>query len=191
VLPAGDGGTAADPAFIIGPTNGGTAVLNRHNASAGIGVIDDTGASNFTIENLVLTGAYDGVAISGASTGLALLNDSIYGNGGNGIFTPSSGSITGLTIASSSIYDNIGPGITLQNGVLSAMLLNNQVYNNSADGIDAVAYSGTISITGGAVYDNSLVGIVGNYAATVAGVQVHGNARNLLWRRAGAGQSGL
>ena len=33
VLPAGDGGTAADPALIIGPTNGGTVVINRDNTS--------------------------------------------------------------------------------------------------------------------------------------------------------------
>ena len=29
VLPAGDGGTTIDPALIIGPTNGGTVVINR------------------------------------------------------------------------------------------------------------------------------------------------------------------
>ena len=179
VLPAGDGGTTIDPAVIIGPTNGGTVVINRDNTSGGIGVIDNTGASAFTIEDLQLTGASDGIAISGNASGLTLLNDSIYGNsGGGGIFTPSTGTITGLTIADSAIYNNIGPGITLQDSVLSATLLDDQVYNNSADGIDSVAYFGTVSINGGAVYDNTDVGIVGNFAATIAGEQVHGNGRD-------------
>jgi hypothetical protein len=155
VLPAGDGGTAADPAWIIGPTNGGIVVINRDNTTAGIGVIDDTGASAFTVENLQLTGGFDGVAVSGTTSGLTLLNDSIYGNAGNGIFTAGSGTITGLGITDSAIYNNIGPGVTLQDGLLSATLLDDQVYNNSADGIDSVAYYGTISITGGAAYDNT------------------------------------
>jgi hypothetical protein len=178
VLPTGDGGTVADPAVIIGPTNGGTAIFNRDNPSAGVGAIDITGANNVTVENLSLTGAYDGVAISGTTAGVTLQDDSIYGNAGNGIYTPNSGTITSLAIANSAIFNNIGPGVTLQNGVLTATLSNNQVYNNTADGIDAISYGGTITISGGAVYDNTLGGITANYATTVQGVQVHGNARD-------------
>ncbi|HTW70835.1 MAG TPA: right-handed parallel beta-helix repeat-containing protein [Acetobacteraceae bacterium] len=179
VLPAGDGGTAADPAVIIGPTNGGTVVINRNNTSAGFGVIDDTGAAAFTIENLQLTGASDGVRVSGNASNLTLLNDSIYSNDGSGIFTSdNAGTITGLSIADSSIYNNIGPGITLQQGVLSAVLSNDQVYNNSADGIDANAYGGTVTINGGAVDDNTNVGIDANYSFTIEAVQVHGNGRD-------------
>ena len=87
MLAADDSGSAADPALIIGPTNGGTVVLNRNNTSTGIDVIDDIGGSNITIENLELTGAYDGIDFYGASTGVTLQNDSIFGNAAGGIFT--------------------------------------------------------------------------------------------------------
>jgi len=75
---------------------------------------------------------------------VTLLNDQIFGNAGGGVFSANaSAAVANLTINDSSIHDNIGPGITLQDGVLSAMLLNDQVYNNTGsegDGIDAVQF---------------------------------------------------
>ena len=185
VLPLGDGGTAADPALIVGPANGGTVVINRDNPSPGIGVIDETGANDVTIENLTLTGAYDGVALTGVSSGVALRNDTISGNAGGGIFTANSGAITNLTIANSTIDDNIGPGVTLQDGVLSATLSNDQLYDNSGDGIDAVSYLGGETISGGAVYDNAGAGITADSAAVVENAQVHGNAADGIDARGG------
>ncbi len=119
VLGTDDAGTAVDPALIIGPTNGGTVVLDRNNTSAGIGVIDDIGGGNITLENLRLTGAAYGIDFTGPSTGVTLQNDSIYGNAAGGIYTPNTQppTIANLTISDSAIYDNIGPGITLQDGV--------------------------------------------------------------------------
>ena len=183
VLGTDDAGTAADPALIIGPTNGGTVVLDRNNTNPGIGVIDDTGGSYITIEDLELTGATYGIDFETASTGVTLQNDSIYGNTAGGIDTDnnSTPTIAGLTIEDSAIYDNVGPGITLQEGVLSALLLNDQVYDNTGnqgDGINVLSY-GAATISGGAVYDNSGTGIDVHYGTvTIEDVQVYGNAKD-------------
>ena len=183
VLGAADAGTTADPALIIGPTNGGTVVLDRNNTSAGIGVIDVIGGANVTVENLELTGAAYGIDFTSASTGMTLENDSIFGNAVGGIFTDNNQppSIANLTIEDSAIYDNIGPGISLQDGVASALLLNDLVYDNTSnlgDGIDAVSLNGTVTITGGAVDDNSGTGIYARGAVTIDDAQVHGNAKD-------------
>jgi Ca2+-binding RTX toxin-like protein len=180
VLPASDGGSVADPALIVGPTNGGTVVINRDNTAAGIGVIDVTGASNIIIENIGLTGAYYGIDLTGASSGITVLNDSIYGNADNGIVTDnnSPASIANLTIADSLIHNNSSSGIDLQDGLLSATLLNDQIYNNGSDGIDIYTLNGNATVSGGAVYDNIYTGISLTYDGNVQNVQVYGNGRD-------------
>ena len=62
---------------------------------------------------------------------------------------------------------------------MSAMLLNDLVYNNTSRRHRRVsAMNGTVTISGGAVYDNSGTGIDGDSAVTIDDVQVHGNGRD-------------
>lgn len=148
-LGASESGSAADPVLIIGPTNGGTVVINRNNTTFGTDVIDEAGASDVTIENLGLVGGHDGVDLGGVSNGVTLLNDSISGAGAGGIVVANAGTITGLVIANSAIHDNTGPGINLQDGLISAILSDDQVYDSTADGIDISSYYGNATVSRG------------------------------------------
>jgi hypothetical protein len=180
VLATGDGGSASAPALIIGPTNGGTVVINRDNTSPGADVIDDTGGSYITIENLGMTGAYDGVDFSGTSTNVTLMNDSIYGNTVSGVVVANTlpPTVANLTIADSIIYGNKGAGLDLQDGLASGTLLDDQVYNNGSDGIDLYTLNGNGSIIGGAVYDNGQDGLRLTYDGTAEDVLVYGNGQD-------------
>ena len=184
LLPPSESGTAAAPILIIGPTNGGTVTINRNNTAPGTDIINDTGGSYVTIENLGMTGAYDGIDLSGTSTAVTLLNDTIFGNANGGIVasntvaTYNAPAIANLTIANSTIHDNTGSGINLQNDLLSATLTNDLVYNTTGDGIDISTPYGNATITGGDIYDNTLIGINLVYDGTVSGAQVHGNGRD-------------
>jgi len=176
VLPASDGGTAAAPALIIGPTNGGAAVINRNNTAAGTDVLDDAAAGNVTVQGLVFTGADDGIDLAGAPAGFTLLNDTIYGNSQEGIYLPGAATVNGLAITGSAIHDNSAPGISLQGTLVGVTLTNDLVYDNASDGIDMSIYGQPV-ISGGAVYGNSGTGISVR-SGIVEGVTVHGNTRD-------------
>jgi parallel beta-helix repeat protein len=191
VLTPTDAGTAADPALIVGPTNGGTATINRDNANGppfgnnlpGADAIDVNGASWITIADLTLTGAYDGVDIGGVSNGVTLTNDIVHGNSSYGILVGNvtNGTVNALAINNSTVFGNgtsNGSGIDLTAELGSAALSNDQVYNNAGDGIDVDGQFGSFVMTGGAVYSNADTGIYAydvNYTFSIAGVQVHGN----------------
>jgi VCBS repeat-containing protein len=180
VLTANDSGTAGDPVMIIGPTNGGTVSINRGNATgtspgSDAAVITVNGASYDTIENLTLTGAYDGVDIGGISNGITLENDIVYGNAYYGVYILSTGTVNGVTIADSTIRNNASGGIYFDSGLITGTALNDQIFNNGSAGIQAYSYHGEPTIMGGAVYGNAGAGIVLSYQGEVSGVLVHGN----------------
>ena len=69
-------GTGTSNEFTIeGPTSGAPAVFDRDNYASGQDVFDIQGGSYITIEDLTVTGAFNGIEIGGASTGVQLLND--------------------------------------------------------------------------------------------------------------------
>ena len=71
-------GTSANAAFTIaGPTSGPSAVFNRENLNTNQDVFDIQGGSFITIEDLTITGAFNGIEIGGASAGVQLLNDTV------------------------------------------------------------------------------------------------------------------
>ena len=181
VLPASESGTLAEPVVITGPPNGGTAVIDRGNTVIGTGVIDDDSASHVTIENLALTGAEEGVFIRGASIGVTLSNDTMFGNANEGIYLANGGTISGLTIADSVIRNNASVGIAFNGNEdfgIAATLSNNQVYDNAGDGIDVVDWANAVTIAGGSVFDNMGLGLSLTATITVSGVQVYGNAKD-------------
>ncbi len=180
ILPASDSGSAAQPVLITGPTNGGTVVINRNNLNAYTDIINDTGASYLTIQDLQMQGAYVGVELNNPATNISLLNDTITGNeiGGVTVYASGTASVAGLVIANSVIHDNTYAGLNLQGGLLSATLSNDLIYNNAGNGIDLYASGGTVTVIGGAVFDNAGAGIGQNMQGTIEGVQVYGNTKD-------------
>ena len=177
--------TAADSGLtIVGPTDPGTAaVLNRGNGNSGAYAIDLNGANDVTLDNLSVTGAYDGI-VTYNNSGLTVTDSSLYGNSYYGIYVD--GSSSGVTLADSSVDGNGLTGICINGSgatvIADTVYANGGSYVEHCDGIDAYGWADTISDNN--VYGNYNEGIVVNNGDWNAGCQsvVSGNTvDNNLW----------
>jgi hypothetical protein len=177
-LTATNSGTGPSDEFTIeGPASGPAAVFNRGNYTSGQDVFDIQAGSYITIEDLTVTGAYDGVEIGNGSTGVQLLNDVVTLNADVGILVDentagSTKAVNGLLVEDDTIDRNGLDGQTTlytgtgnnQDGVLvnqgngGVQFLNDQVFGNNAAGLDLVdGYlgAGASTVQGGAYYQQT------------------------------------
>lgn len=178
-IPAIDAGVT-----ISGPLTG-VAVLNRNNTTNGDYVINlFDGASNVTIENLSLTGAFIGIYANETNLGMnnaVIADNTIYGNNGGvyggGIY--SSGNLN-WTITGNTIHDNSessGGAFGIETTYGTGNITNNIVYNELY-GIDDSTRSGAVvanNIIGGNTVYGSYDGIYADQA-TVQNNIVHDNS---------------
>ncbi|MGA2256316.1 MAG: right-handed parallel beta-helix repeat-containing protein, partial [Thermoguttaceae bacterium] len=173
---------------IIGPS-GGTAVLNRGNVNPQRYTVEMDGAANVTIENLEITGGYDGIhASSGAdATGMTISDNVITGNYQDGVYIDTGNdhvTISGNTvfgIPDDTTYDAQAIGIYLASnyGTISG----NTVYDNGQTGIEVWNAHDDL-INGNKVYANPTGIDVDSSVSTGAGrVTVSGNTvyDNIAW----------
>ena len=176
-LPAADSGTATQPVVITGPTDGAPAILNRGNTAAGTDVFDLLGISNITIQNLTIEGAYDGIDLLNASSGVVLLNDVISNNLNIGVFATAYANVSNVLIKNSTISNNgslvYGYGIYIGYNNSNFLFQNDNVWGTAGTGIYTQGLNQTIQ--GGAYHDNRGVGIYAYNAALVQGVAAYGN----------------
>ena len=104
-------GTAGTPFIIEGPTSGPSAVLNRGNLSSSEDVFDLQGVSYVTLQNLTITGGFNGIEIGGGSNGVRIADDVVTVNAETGILVDvnnagSAASVNGLVIANDTISGN-------------------------------------------------------------------------------------
>ena len=166
-------GTALSYVTIEGPSSSDApAILDRNNSSAGSYVFDFEGAVNTTIENLSITGAYDGIYASpdGGSSHITITGSSIFGNADAGINITSDTGSSGqfatngyANISGNNIYGQptgirfIGPNDTIAN---------NDIHDESRDGIDfgnGSYYSPYDLITGNTLKDIAGTAIANSY----------------------------
>ncbi len=186
-------GTATSPFIIEGPTSGPPAVLNRGNLTSGQDVFDLTGVNYVTIQDLTITGAFNGIEIGGPSTGVQILNDIITANSDTGILLDqNTGSlvagVNGLVISNDIIsgngldtpygnyYGGNQSGVYVQLGNGGILFQNDQVFLNNKVGIDFVGgygSTGTSTIQGGAYYSQR-----GVYGGT--GYGIYDSTGNLI-----------
>ena len=119
-LGTADSGTAASRIFITGPTNGGTATLDRANLSSGTTVFHIS-ASDVTLANLVLQNASTVVDVT-AGAGLMLLNDTVQGSGNAGIDLEGGDGISNFTLTGSTLRNNTHEGILINSGNTGALV---------------------------------------------------------------------
>ena len=126
-------------------------MFDRGNFNTGQDVFDIQGGSYITIENLTITGAFNGIEIGGASAGVQLLNDTVTANADVGILVDvNSGgtatAVTGLVIENDSIngngldgngnyYGGNQDGVLVQQGNGGVQFLNDQVFRNNEAGL--------------------------------------------------------
>ncbi len=136
---------------IIGPTQG-AATFNRHNANSQAYVFQLEGADNATLNQLGITGGYDGIYASSTagSTGFALENSTLFANYSCGIDLESGNTQT--TISGNTVYGvPSGPSAQQQSiGIYIAdsyvTISGNTVYHDGSIGIEATsALNDTIS----------------------------------------------
>ena len=142
-------------------------VLDRGNTSSGQYVFELDGATGVTLDDLGITGGYDGIyAGSGAqSTGLAVSNCQVYGNASEDIVLDTSNDdamLTGNTVYDAPTGINVaGVGDTVSG---------NKVYATSTGITSYFANWGVagVTISGNTVHDNSSAGIdvTGNVLAS-------------------------
>ena len=214
---ANSGTSTSDTFNIIGPTSGPGAVINRGNLNSGQDVFDIQGGSFITLEDLTITGAFNGVEIGGASHGVQLLNDTVVANGDVGILVDvNSGgtatAVTGLVIEADTIngngLDNQPSGTYYggnQDGVLGAARAMAPCSSSttrcsattmpvfiSQGGYDG---AGTSTIEGGAyyqqtgLYGGSGIGIDDSTGSLIENVQVYANNADGIYSANNAGYS--
>ena len=198
---SGTGTSAAAQVLITGPTNGGTATLDRANTQSGTAAFHIT-ASDLTLANLVIADAATVLDIAGG-TGLTLLNDTVQGSSGQGIDVEYGAQVGNLLINGSTLRDNVLDGLYEESGNGSVSLLNDQVYDNAIYGVDlessgavvtdsvfhgnAATYgqaaiyapeAGTV-ITGSTIYGNSGDGV--DLKGTITDSLLYSNGKNGIY----------
>ncbi len=180
---------------------GRSAVLDRGNTNYGQYVFELAGAQDVTLEDLTITGGYEGIYAGGGegSTGLTVSNCTIYGNGYMGVDLESSNDHP--TLSNDTVYGQ-SYGLFL-NAVNDALLSGNTVHDNSSEGIhiyglrdvadannayangtgmDLYVYGGTTADqsqeSDNTVHDNIYVGIYAGGNAVAAGNTVYRQTRN-------------
>ena len=176
---------ASDPARV--------ATLDRGNTTYGSYVFDFEGANNVTIENVSITGAYDGVYASPSNDSefITISGSAIYGNADAGINLTSTDGISGYfninghaSITGNDIYDE-PTGIDIL-GDYDA-ITDNVIHDDTQYGIDLYDGNCCISsmgmeITGNTIRDIGNTGIAvsdtgdgsANYAVVISGNTVSG-----------------
>jgi parallel beta-helix repeat protein len=155
--------TAADSGITIEGVSGKT-ILNRGNLNSGAYVFDFQGATNVTLQNLSITGAYYGINAS-------------YGD-----------SAVGLTVTGCNIYGEEQIGINLQGNNGSAIITNNTIDGmlgyNSLYGIEN-NYADNLTITGNTIYGGMSYGVYvssvvyGIYTQVISSNTVYGNSTGI------------
>jgi len=211
-IPAVDSGVT-----IKGPTALGTAaVINRDN-TADVTTNGDSvfalqpSAVGVTIENLAITGGYNGIFApdeipsSSGITNITIANNQVYANASTGIYNAGN---YNWTITGNVVHDNNGAGnqFGIYMSYATGTISNNTVYNQVRTGIDFNYYnsspvSGNI-VSGNTVYGNS----TGLYVdgAMISGNLVHDNATtgiyadsysvltgNTVWRQTATNAVGI
>ncbi|WP_404310489.1 right-handed parallel beta-helix repeat-containing protein [Neorhodopirellula lusitana] len=182
-------------ATFTGPTNAGSeAIIDRGNPYSGSTNIELNDADFTTVQNLTLTGAYQGLWVHSGSTNFTGTQLTVSNNAGDGLSVESDAADSVIT--SIKAYDNGGTGIDIRTPIsnLSASeAYNNQtgIYvTNSSDGsptvIGAVDALGDPDLAansvsgpenrGNLVYNNTNAGIVANTNVIVFGNNVFGNS---------------
>ncbi len=180
---------------IVGPSTG-AAVLDRGDTNPSIYTVELEGATNVTLDQLQITGGYDGVYASNTagSTGLTINNSTISANNlygvyldsgndhailsGNTVFgipgSTSQGQSTDLylasnddTVSGNTVYQNAGTGIAVSSA-RDGLVSNNEVYGN---------HYGISVTTSGNATGADRVTVSGNtvFDNTVAGITASGS----------------
>ena len=148
----------------------GKTILNRGNLTYGAYVFDMQGATNVTLENLSITGAYAGINAS-------------YGD-----------NAAGLTVTGCDIYGEEQIGINLQGNNGSTTVTNNTIHGmlgyNGIYGFES-NYTDNLTFTGNTVYGGMSYGVIvsgavyGAYTQVIDNNTVYGNGTGIA---AGSGQ---
>ena len=188
-------------------------MLNRGNLTSGQDVFDLQGVSYITIQNLTITGGFNGIEIGGASTGVQLLNDLITANSDTGILLDhNTGSlaagVNGLLVSNDIIsgngldtpygnyYGGNQAGVYVQLGNGGILFQNDQVFANNQVGIDFIGgygSNGTSTIQGGAYYNQrgayggTGTGIYDSTGNVIENVLVYGNNGDGIYQSNNAG----
>ena len=147
------------------------AILNRGNSNSGNYVFELDGAENVVIENLYITGAYDGIYSGTSANGIVVENSTIYNNSNNGINI--SGNVNEVTLQDNNVRNSGGNGIYLSGKRIT--ITGNELYDNDKRGL-VVENSQQVFIDSNSVYGNTSYGIyVNSSSAMVTGNKVSGN----------------
>ena len=159
------------------------AVLDRGNTNNGEYVFQLAGATGVTLEDLAITGGYDGIYAdsTAASTYLTVSHCEVYGNANDDIFLDTSNDYTLLT--GNAVHD-APTGISVAG--IGDTVSGNAVYATSTGITSNFSTSGVagVTISDNTVYDNSSVGIstaynpAGNDNVLVVGNTVYGQQGN-------------
>ena len=151
-----------------------TTILDRGNTNNGQYVFELAGATSVTLEELGITGAYDGIFASdtAASTGLTVSDCQVYGNANIDIFLDTSNDNALLT--GNTVYD-AATGISAAG--VGDTVSDNTVYTTTTGITSDFCTSGVtgVTISDNTVHDNSLVGICTAYGGGTENVLVVGN----------------
>jgi parallel beta-helix repeat protein len=170
---------------------GRAATLIRSNTAAGSYLFDVEGATNVTLEDLVLTGGYNAVNAgdNSDSTGLTIANDSISGALNDDIYIGSDDTQATITTnqiqgAADAIFASdstvaitgnfisaSGTGVFAPQG--SGPVTGNTIFGNSGDGIEDLS----ATVSGNIVYSNKDAGI-NDDTGTISGNTVYGTIAN-------------
>ena len=159
--------TAADSGITIEGVAGKT-ILNRGNLASGAYVFDLQGATNLTLENLNITGAFYGINESYGQNcaGLIVTGCNFYGNENIGIYLENGNSSVAesATITNNTFYSNVGP--------------------NGLYGFESI-YTESLTFTGNTIYGGMSVGVYvatasyGSYTDTISGNTIYGNSTGI------------
>ncbi len=140
---------------------GRAAVLDRGNTNGGQYVFQLAGATGVTLEDLAITGGYDGIYAenTAGSTHLTVSNCQVYGNASYDIFLDTSNDYA--LLSGNTVYD-ASTGISVAG--IGDTVSGNTVYATST-GIISFGFSGMagVTISGNTVSDNSSWGIFTTY----------------------------
>ena len=171
--------TAVDSGITIEGYGGTDPIFNRGNQNQGAYVFELNGATGVTLENLNITGGYDGVyGDTNGSSGLTITNSYIYGNSAWGLYINTGN--TGLTMTNTQVYLN-GSGSASWGGAYigtnGALLSNDSFWRNQGYGLELVGAQDTVSDS--SAYGNESTGIYENNTGGLDVIQnnrVFGNA---------------
>ncbi|HZZ44157.1 MAG TPA: right-handed parallel beta-helix repeat-containing protein [Tepidisphaeraceae bacterium] len=171
-------------------------ILNRGNLTAGAYVFDLQGATNLTLKNLNITGAYygvnanfqansDGLTVTGSNfyadefigidlqgfNGNATITNNTFFNmlGANGLVGFSNNYASNVTVTGNTVHDMVtGIYISTQNGITTNDVINNNtVYGNTTGISISAGNNGPFTINNNTIYDNYNINLSVNATSAI------------------------